>query len=556
VLTDSTPSSFNVRVSSLFVAHNATSTTSASASSSLYSNSAFSFKSRGEDKVVSTPTHYSNPAFSFKGRGGNSDVSVHFNNPAFNMGKKRTQSFLTPGQLPPATSNVPISDGAAPEEAHAILMEQARITRASNAERGAVEESAPVYVPLVVNPNEYKLRTLRKSLRELLNKVSASCATPGAESACTSILSDLGCTLVFPDADRQRVIADEVKRKISELETASVEDLDQFGATLQRLSVVDLSGRTPTSMPASATEITPDVTNALTLSSVPIFADIRNHYKTLEISPDANVKDIKAAYRRLSPLYHPDTAVEYDEKQWHDLLDAYTTLSDPTSRAAYDLGGDAAVNDASASPSAAESSANYLAKVRDLRQRIKDLSADLRCAKKTVKHAKAAQVDSASALETALAARDTALEVYSNSVRAKDFKVKQNAIKGMKQSWAFFLTSTTPPLRALAEAQALFNARDVEDTACMDQIRASEQAALVCTQALAALEKELTSTVDTWSRPTTTSAPRRLALGVSSSQQAIKDAQEEEDARVAEMRRGKRNKRGGAGASGGDGDDY
>jgi hypothetical protein len=213
------------------------------------------------------------------------------------------------------------------------------------------------------------------------------------------------------------------------------------------------------------------------------------------------------------------------------------------------------VNDASASPSA-ESSANYLAKVRDLRQRIKDLSADLRCAKKTVKHAKIAQSASASALETALAARDTALGVYSDSVRAKDFKVKQNAIKGMKQSWAFFSTSTTPSLRALAEAQALFNARDAEDTACMDQIRASEQAAMACTQALAALEKELTSTVDTWSRPTTTSAPRRLALGVSSSQQAIKDAQEEEDARVAEMRRGKRNKRGGAGASGGDGDDY
>jgi curved DNA-binding protein CbpA len=504
---------------------------------------------------AASSSHYSNSAFSFKGRGEGdaSGGSAHFNNPAFNMGKQRAQRVQ--GPLPPATSNVPISDGAAPEESHSILMEQARAARAARAARGEVEEeSAPVYVSVAANPNERQLKSLRKSLREVLDKVNASYATPSAESARTSILSDLDCTLVFPDADRQRVIAKETLRKIATLETASVEDLDLFGATLQRLSAVDLSGRAPASVPASSTETMPDSTSALTLASVSRSADVRDHYKTLELSTDATSKDIKAAYYRLSPLYHPDTAAEYDEKQWHDLLDAYTTLSDPTSRAVYDQGGDAAVDSASAAPSAAEASANYLAKVRSLRQRVKDLSADLRSVKKTVKHTKAAQVDSAAALETALAARDTALGAYSDSVRAKDFKVKQNAVKGMKQSWAFFSMSTTPLLKALAEAQALVNARDAEDSACVDQIRASEQAALACIQALAALEKELTSTVESWSRPLPTSAkPRRLALGGTSSQ-AIMDAQEEEDARVAELRRGKRNKRGGGG--GGGGDDY
>ena len=239
------------------------------AAPALYNNPAFSFKRRGEGAVpASASTHYNNPAFSFKGRGevavpahysnsafsfnrdGGSGGASHFNNPAFNMGKNRTQDFFVSGPLPPATSSVPISDGAAPEDAHAILMEQARIARAARAEDGVVE-SAPVYVSVEVNPNERQLKSLRKSLRELLDKVNASYATPSAESARTRILRDLGCTLIFPDADRQRVIAKEVLRKIATLENASVEDLDQFAILISDLGEIDLRERVAAAAPVS-----------------------------------------------------------------------------------------------------------------------------------------------------------------------------------------------------------------------------------------------------------------------------------------------------------------
>jgi curved DNA-binding protein CbpA len=517
-------------------------------------NSAFSFKGRGEGASASPPAHYgNNSAFSFKGRGedrGGNDGG-NFNNPAFS-GMRKNQNSMVSRAPPPTTSHVPISSGVAPALAHASLMEEARALRAA---RGEVEFTS-VHVSAPVNPNARKLKELHRSLRALLDMVSQpSCA----ESLRERILHDLDCKLVFPDADRQRVIANEVKRKISTLETAPVEVLDAFGATLERLSAVDLSGRAPApSASASACEIMPDASNTLTLASVSISADIRNHYKTLELTPDASIKDIKAAYRRLSPQYHPDTAAEYDEKKWHDLLDAYTTLSDPASRAVYDQDGDTAVEAAAAAPSAAEASANYLAKVRGLRQRVKDLSADLRSVKRDVRHAKAAQVSSAAALVTAQAARDVALSAYSDSVRAKDFKVKQNAIKGVKLSWAFFSTSTTPLLKALAEAQVLVNTRDAEDNTCRDLLTAAEQKVLECTQTLAALEKELTSTVDAWARPPPTSAkPRRLALG-GSSQQVIED---DDDEKTMALRKGKYNKRGGGGgggggAGGGGGDDY
>lgn len=205
-----------------------------------YNNSAFS-KRRGEGAAAAVPTHYNNSAFSFNKDGG-SGGAAHFNNPAFNMGKQREQRVQrVQSPLPPATSIVPISDGATPEEAHAILMEEARIARAARAARGEVE-STPAYVPRVVNPNQRKLDALHKALHKLLKKVDVSYATPAADSARDEILATLNCTLVFL-ADRQRVIAEEVKRKISTLETASVEDLDQFGILISDLNEIDLSGR-------------------------------------------------------------------------------------------------------------------------------------------------------------------------------------------------------------------------------------------------------------------------------------------------------------------------
>ncbi len=62
-----------------------------------------------------------------------------------------------------------------------------------------------------------------------------------------------------------------------------------------------------------------------------------NHYKTLEIKPNATQSDIKKAYRRLVKLFHPDSQSETAN---HDRIirinAAYEILSDPKTRQSYD----------------------------------------------------------------------------------------------------------------------------------------------------------------------------------------------------------------------------
>jgi len=52
--------------------------------------------------------------------------------------------------------------------------------------------------------------------------------------------------------------------------------------------------------------------------------------KTLELSPTATLKDVRAAYRRLAKLYHPDTAKKLNAKsaaeKFAGLANAYKTL--------------------------------------------------------------------------------------------------------------------------------------------------------------------------------------------------------------------------------------
>lgn len=63
----------------------------------------------------------------------------------------------------------------------------------------------------------------------------------------------------------------------------------------------------------------------------------KSHYDILGIDKDATSKDIKKAYRQLSLKYHPDHN-SHDEA--HEMMtkinDAYTTLSDESSRIEYD----------------------------------------------------------------------------------------------------------------------------------------------------------------------------------------------------------------------------
>jgi len=63
-------------------------------------------------------------------------------------------------------------------------------------------------------------------------------------------------------------------------------------------------------------------------------------YKILEVRSDASQEQIKRAYRLLARQYHPDSTnpgIKID-KSFHDIQQAYETLSDPTQRKAYDDG--------------------------------------------------------------------------------------------------------------------------------------------------------------------------------------------------------------------------
>lgn len=65
-------------------------------------------------------------------------------------------------------------------------------------------------------------------------------------------------------------------------------------------------------------------------------------YEVLRVKRNASSTEIKAAYRNLAKLYHPDAAVDsedsaQDGRDFIEIHDAYATLSDPTARAMYDL---------------------------------------------------------------------------------------------------------------------------------------------------------------------------------------------------------------------------
>ncbi|MFS6828430.1 J domain-containing protein [Cyanobium sp. ATX-6F1] len=65
----------------------------------------------------------------------------------------------------------------------------------------------------------------------------------------------------------------------------------------------------------------------------------QTHYELLQLPPSATVEELRRAFRSLSKRYHPDTtslpAAEANER-FRLLQEAYTTLSDPARREAYD----------------------------------------------------------------------------------------------------------------------------------------------------------------------------------------------------------------------------
>ena len=64
-----------------------------------------------------------------------------------------------------------------------------------------------------------------------------------------------------------------------------------------------------------------------------------SYYALLGVHPSAGVIEIRRAYRELSKRYHPDTtdlAAKIATEKFHQLNEAYATLSNPAQRRVYD----------------------------------------------------------------------------------------------------------------------------------------------------------------------------------------------------------------------------
>jgi len=63
----------------------------------------------------------------------------------------------------------------------------------------------------------------------------------------------------------------------------------------------------------------------------------KDYYQTLGVARDETAENIKKAFRKLARKYHPDVSKEPDaELRMKEINEAYTVLSDPEKRAAYD----------------------------------------------------------------------------------------------------------------------------------------------------------------------------------------------------------------------------
>ena len=70
--------------------------------------------------------------------------------------------------------------------------------------------------------------------------------------------------------------------------------------------------------------------------------DFKDYYATLGVAKDATADDVKKSFRKLARKYHPDVSKEPDaEARMKEVNEAYTVLSDPEKRAAYDQLGQA-----------------------------------------------------------------------------------------------------------------------------------------------------------------------------------------------------------------------
>jgi curved DNA-binding protein CbpA len=64
---------------------------------------------------------------------------------------------------------------------------------------------------------------------------------------------------------------------------------------------------------------------------------LSDYYETLQISPSAEADTIQRVFRLLAQRFHPDNQQTGDADRFRERHDAYKVLSDPESRAQYDI---------------------------------------------------------------------------------------------------------------------------------------------------------------------------------------------------------------------------
>ena len=67
-----------------------------------------------------------------------------------------------------------------------------------------------------------------------------------------------------------------------------------------------------------------------------MFEERRTHYEVLQVAPRATGGEIKAAFRRLAKVYHPDITPGMEGSRFRQICEAYKVLSNPAKRRAYD----------------------------------------------------------------------------------------------------------------------------------------------------------------------------------------------------------------------------
>ncbi|QCD89056.1 NAD(P)H-quinone oxidoreductase subunit T, chloroplastic isoform X2 [Vigna unguiculata] len=75
------------------------------------------------------------------------------------------------------------------------------------------------------------------------------------------------------------------------------------------------------------------------LADLLLTSSLGSHYEFLGVSPDADLEEIKVAYRKLSKEYHPDTTslpLKSASEKFMKLREIYNVLSDEESRKFYD----------------------------------------------------------------------------------------------------------------------------------------------------------------------------------------------------------------------------